>query len=155
GLTTPNLMEAETNRALVASAQELVVLADHTKFGKVGLSTIVELRDVDTLVTDAGVDPEAVEAVEDVVGELIVVPADGSLEGGPAGRVASNGGFGPYGARSRGRIHRSARSASMTAGDPLGKVRLLGADARGLAVPGEHLGGLRQHEQPVADRCDD
>ncbi len=79
GLTTPNLMEAETNRALVASAQELVVLADHTKFGKVGLSTIVELRDVNTLVTDAGVDPEAVEAVEDVVGELIVVPADGSL----------------------------------------------------------------------------
>ncbi|MPV51329.1 DeoR family transcriptional regulator [Pseudactinotalea sp. HY160] len=77
GLTTPNLMEAETNRALVASAQQLVVLADHSKFGRVGLSTIVELNAVDTLVTDSGVDPEALEVVGEQVGELITVAAPG------------------------------------------------------------------------------
>ena len=38
GLTTPNLMEAETNRAFTDSARHLVVLADHTKWGIVGLS---------------------------------------------------------------------------------------------------------------------
>ncbi|MFC6937646.1 DeoR/GlpR family DNA-binding transcription regulator [Actinomadura yumaensis] len=33
GFTTPNLLEAETNRALAATARRLVVLADHTKWG--------------------------------------------------------------------------------------------------------------------------
>lgn len=73
GLTTPNLMEAETNRALVNSAQELVVLADNSKFGKVGLTTIVPLAQVNTLITDSGVDPEATEAVGNEVSRLVTV----------------------------------------------------------------------------------
>ena len=36
GLTTPNLVEAETNRALVRASRSVCVLADHTKFGIVG-----------------------------------------------------------------------------------------------------------------------
>src|ERR1700759_5458863 len=39
GLTTPNLAEAETNRALIRVARRVVVLADHTKWGLVGLSS--------------------------------------------------------------------------------------------------------------------
>ena len=34
GFTTPNLLEAETNRALVDSGRRLVVVADHTKWGR-------------------------------------------------------------------------------------------------------------------------
>ena len=45
GFTTPNLMEAETNRALVAAAARLVVLADHTKWGTVGISSIAALSE--------------------------------------------------------------------------------------------------------------
>ncbi len=33
GLTTPNLVEAETNQALVQTARQVCVLADHTKWG--------------------------------------------------------------------------------------------------------------------------
>lgn len=33
GLTTPNLTEAQTNRALVASARRVAVVADHSKWG--------------------------------------------------------------------------------------------------------------------------
>ena len=33
GLTTPNLIEAATNRALIASAQRVIVVADHSKWG--------------------------------------------------------------------------------------------------------------------------
>ena len=44
GFTTPNLIEAETNRALVGSARRLVVVADHTKWGIVGLTTIAALQ---------------------------------------------------------------------------------------------------------------
>ena len=45
-------MEAETDRALVAAADRLVVLADHTKWGTVGISSIVGLGGADVLVTD-------------------------------------------------------------------------------------------------------
>ena len=47
GYTTPNLMEAEINRALVDAAERLVVLADHTKWGTVGISSIVPLGRAD------------------------------------------------------------------------------------------------------------
>ena len=40
GFTTPNLLEAETDRALVAAAERVVVVADHTKWGVRGLSQI-------------------------------------------------------------------------------------------------------------------
>jgi DeoR/GlpR family transcriptional regulator of sugar metabolism len=53
GYTTPNLMEAETDRALVDAAERLVVLADHTKWGTVGISSIAPLGAADVLVTDA------------------------------------------------------------------------------------------------------
>ncbi len=52
GLSTPNLQEAETNRAFASSTGELVVLADHTKFGVTALAGILPLNDVGTLVTD-------------------------------------------------------------------------------------------------------
>jgi len=74
GLTTPNLVEAETNRAMIASAQRLCVLADHTKWGTVGLSTITELSEVHQLVTDSGLTPRARTALAEAVGELIIAP---------------------------------------------------------------------------------
>lgn len=52
GFTTPNLMEAETNRAFAAAARTVVVLADHTKWGTVGMSSIAALEGVDVLITD-------------------------------------------------------------------------------------------------------
>uniref|UniRef100_A0AAU3HQS7 DeoR/GlpR family DNA-binding transcription regulator n=1 Tax=Streptomyces sp. NBC_01393 TaxID=2903851 RepID=A0AAU3HQS7_9ACTN len=61
GLSTPNLAEAETNRRLVQSARRVVVVADHTKWGTVGLSSFATLDQVDTLVTDAGM-PAATRA---------------------------------------------------------------------------------------------
>lgn len=76
GLTTSNLLEAETNRALVAAGARAVVLADHTKWGAVGLTTIVDLNEVDLVVTDAGLSQEAEETLRAHVAELWVA-ADG------------------------------------------------------------------------------
>ncbi len=75
GLTTPNLLEAETNRALLRSARQLVVVADHTKWGIVGLSTIAALGAADVLVTDTGMPIEARETLSEHVGDLIIAPA--------------------------------------------------------------------------------
>ncbi|GAA2402459.1 DeoR/GlpR family DNA-binding transcription regulator [Streptomyces glaucosporus] len=86
GLSTPNLAEAETNRRLVRSARRVVVVADHTKWGTVGLSTFASLEDVDILVTDGGM-PEAVRAeIRERLPELVV--ADGEADGGEDRRKA-------------------------------------------------------------------
>ncbi|MFD3533507.1 DeoR/GlpR family DNA-binding transcription regulator [Streptomyces sp. NPDC058664] len=61
GLSTPNLAEAETNRCLMRSARRVVVVADHTKWGTVGLSSFATLDEVDTWVTDRGL-PDGVRA---------------------------------------------------------------------------------------------
>lgn len=78
GFTTPNLLEAETDRALVASASRLVVPADHTKWGTVGISTIAGLSDAHVLISDTGLPDEARDELAEHVGELIITPPDGS-----------------------------------------------------------------------------
>lgn len=77
GLTTPNLLEAETDRALVRVAGRTVVLADSSKWGTVGLSRIADLSDVAVLVTDDALPAEAVEDLRAQVGSLVLVPAPG------------------------------------------------------------------------------
>jgi DeoR/GlpR family transcriptional regulator of sugar metabolism len=74
GYTTPNLMEADTNRALVAAAERLVVLADHTKWGTVGISSMAALDEAQVVVSDAGL-PDAARAIlSEHVEELVIVP---------------------------------------------------------------------------------
>lgn len=82
GLTTPNLLEGETDRALARAASRLVVVADHTKWGVVGLARIAPLDDVDVLVTDSGLGAEAREVLGDRVGRLVV--AETAVAGGAA-----------------------------------------------------------------------
>ena len=72
GFTSPNLLEGEINRALVASAERVAVVADHTKWGVVGISTFATLDDVDVLVTDAGLAPDALARVRERVDEVLV-----------------------------------------------------------------------------------
>ncbi|MDQ4490278.1 DeoR/GlpR family DNA-binding transcription regulator [Sinomonas sp. ASV486] len=76
GLTTPNMLEAETNRAAAESAARLVVLADHSKYGLVSLARILPLSAVDTLITDDGLSTGALEELRQNVADLIVAPVD-------------------------------------------------------------------------------
>ena len=73
GFTTPNLAEAQTNMALIASARQVVVLADSTKWGTAGLADFGRLPVADVLITDDGIEDEAREILTEQVGELIVV----------------------------------------------------------------------------------
>ncbi len=72
GLTTPNMVEADTNRALLRCARQVVVVADHSKWGVVGLSSMADLAEVDVLVTDAGLDREARRVLRSHVGRLVL-----------------------------------------------------------------------------------
>jgi len=75
GYTTPNLMEADTNRALMEAARRVVVVADHTKWGVVGLSSIAALDEADVLITDDGLAPEVLDTLSGHVAELVVAAA--------------------------------------------------------------------------------
>ncbi|MDT3398829.1 DeoR/GlpR family DNA-binding transcription regulator [Streptomyces sp. B1866] len=83
GLSTPNLAEAETNRHFVRGARRVVVVADHTKWGTVGLRTFAALDEVDTLVTDPGLPRRAREEIAEYLPELVVA---GEREDGAAAR---------------------------------------------------------------------
>ncbi|HCT76062.1 MAG TPA: DeoR family transcriptional regulator [Micromonosporaceae bacterium] len=74
GFTTPNLLESETNQAMVSAARQLVVLADHTKWETIGISTIAALSEANVLITDSGLDAAARETLTTHVGDLIIVP---------------------------------------------------------------------------------
>lgn len=78
GFTTPNLTESETDRALVEAGQRLVVVADHTKWGTVGISTIAALGEADVLVTDDGLSVDARAVLAGEVDELLLAPASGA-----------------------------------------------------------------------------
>lgn len=73
GFSTPNLLEAETNRAMIASGRRLVVLADSTKWGIVGLSSMADLRDASIVISDTGLPDRGQEALTGKVDELVLV----------------------------------------------------------------------------------
>jgi DeoR/GlpR family transcriptional regulator of sugar metabolism len=90
GFTTPNLLEAETNQALVAAAERVVVLADHTKWGVRGLSRIAPLDEARVLVSDSGLTDDARTVLAEHIDEILVAPMRGRARG-PA-RVAHSDG---------------------------------------------------------------
>jgi DeoR/GlpR family transcriptional regulator of sugar metabolism len=89
GFTTPNMLEAETNRALIEAGRRLVVLADHTKWGTIGISSMGTLGDADTIISDTGLDAAARAQLGSAVPHLILVDPisrttqsfDGGVEG--------------------------------------------------------------------------
>ncbi|NUU20146.1 MAG: DeoR/GlpR transcriptional regulator [Streptomycetaceae bacterium] len=78
GLTTPNLAEAQTNRALIAAARRVAVVADHTKWGVTGLSSFAALDHVDYFVTDDNLPDEARAALGEHGAEVIIAETAGA-----------------------------------------------------------------------------
>ena len=72
GLTTPNISEAYTKRAMVQAASKVIAVLDHSKFGEVSLNTIISLKEIDVLVTDDGLDEETQIKLEELGIEVII-----------------------------------------------------------------------------------
>jgi DeoR/GlpR family transcriptional regulator of sugar metabolism len=81
GFSTPNLLEAETNRAMIASGRRLVVVADATKWGVVGLSSMAALSKASALITDDGLSQSARQSLAEHVDELVLVSPEETSEG--------------------------------------------------------------------------
>ena len=63
GLTTPNLLEAKVNRAMMEVARIVVAVCDSSKFGRRTLSAIAPSSAVHYLITDRGVSKADLAAV--------------------------------------------------------------------------------------------
>lgn len=61
GLTTYNPLEAHANRLILSRAERVVVVADHTKIGRVTTALIAPCAAVHMLITDAGALAEDLE----------------------------------------------------------------------------------------------
>jgi DeoR/GlpR family transcriptional regulator of sugar metabolism len=72
GLFNSNLLLVETQRAMMRAADEVVVVADHTKVGRQALASLCEFADVDTVIVDRGVTPEQRALLEGAGVRLVV-----------------------------------------------------------------------------------
>jgi DeoR/GlpR family transcriptional regulator of sugar metabolism len=52
GITDSNEMQAHIRKRMLESAQKRIFIADKTKFGKVTLTKIADIRDIDIVITD-------------------------------------------------------------------------------------------------------
>jgi DeoR/GlpR family transcriptional regulator of sugar metabolism len=67
GIYNSNLMLVETERQMMACGQEVVIVADHTKFGRLALAKLCGLDQVNRLVTDPGL-PDSFRAILEAAG---------------------------------------------------------------------------------------
>jgi DeoR/GlpR family transcriptional regulator of sugar metabolism len=72
GLTSDHLPEIMTDRALIEFASEVILVVDHTKFGRVSNSFVAPVTDVDVVVTDDKVPPEILQELEELGIEVII-----------------------------------------------------------------------------------
>src|ERR1700761_5831436 len=73
GLTTPNVLEARINRAMVHAAEKVVMVCDSTKFGRRSLSLIVPADAIHTVITDTNLSEDQAEAIKALGVEVILV----------------------------------------------------------------------------------
>jgi DeoR/GlpR family transcriptional regulator of sugar metabolism len=80
GMTNDYLPEVMTDRTIIEMAPELVVVVDHTKFGKVASAYIAPVERINTLVTDLEADPATLARLEEMGIRIIVAEADGEAD---------------------------------------------------------------------------
>ncbi len=72
GIYTPNMEEAHLNEIMIEIANEVIVLADSSKFNKKSLAFICPVNKINTVVTDAGITAEDKKRLEDLDVKVII-----------------------------------------------------------------------------------
>ena len=75
GYFNSNLLLVETERAMMNAADEVIVVADSTKFGRTSLTHLSDLGSIDILVTDHEIDPAWSERLAGAGVKVIVAEA--------------------------------------------------------------------------------
>lgn len=72
GLTNDYLPEVSTDRVIIQSAPEVILVADHTKFGRVCAALVAPITAIHTLVTDSGIDASTLASLRQVVRSVLL-----------------------------------------------------------------------------------
>jgi DeoR family fructose operon transcriptional repressor len=72
GCCNSNLLLVETERAMMQAADEVIVVADSTKFGCSSLAQLCELSEIDVMVVDSDLTPQWRERIEAAGAKLII-----------------------------------------------------------------------------------
>lgn len=72
GLTSPTEGKRELKRAVMRVATRTVLLSDSSKFGSFSALTVCELDELDEIICDDGLRPEARERIREVAVDLVV-----------------------------------------------------------------------------------
>lgn len=73
GLTSDYLPEVMTDRALIEFASEVILVVDHTKFGRVSNSFVAPVTDIDVVISDDKVPPETLRELKQLGIKVIIV----------------------------------------------------------------------------------
>jgi DeoR/GlpR family transcriptional regulator of sugar metabolism len=71
-MTNDYLPEVMTDRTIIEMAPELIVVADHTKFGRVASAYVAPVERITILVTDPNIDPETLTRLQEMGIQVIV-----------------------------------------------------------------------------------
>ena len=72
GVTTASMLEAEVDRAMVEAASEVIVVADSSKIGVIGLTTIIPVVKINKLITDDQAPSDFIAALQQQGVEVIL-----------------------------------------------------------------------------------
>jgi DeoR family transcriptional regulator of aga operon len=72
GLTHEYLPETMTDRAILKAGKQIIVLADHTKFGRAATVRLAPLESIHTIVTDKGTSQDFLDAFKEKGLSLVV-----------------------------------------------------------------------------------
>jgi DeoR family transcriptional regulator, fructose operon transcriptional repressor len=78
GLFNSNMLLVETERSMMRCADEVVVVADHTKIGRQALAFLCELPAIDTLIVDRELTPEQAKIIDGPEVRVLIAGASGN-----------------------------------------------------------------------------
>jgi DeoR/GlpR family transcriptional regulator of sugar metabolism len=88
GIYNSNLLLVETERQMMSCGQEVIIVADHTKFGRLTLARLCGLDEVHRVVSDSGLGAEYRGLLEAAGVRLHLADSEAKA---PNGQTASNG----------------------------------------------------------------
>ena len=74
GFTDPSMLETQIKKAMIASADQVIMLLDSNKFGVKSLTTVLKATQINILVTDAGAPEDVLQALRATGVEVHIVP---------------------------------------------------------------------------------
>jgi DeoR/GlpR family transcriptional regulator of sugar metabolism len=92
GVYNSNLLLVETERLMMTCGQEVIIVADHTKFGKLALAWLCGLDEIARIVVDSEVADTDRQMLEAAGMTVHVAPVGSEPDGRPARTTSSRNG---------------------------------------------------------------